>query len=364
MREAQAVPRAGPQGPSADHGGGRAEDDGVEPQYASPPFRQQRLQFRHEQILDVPRGLLQRPHHAIGAVHPDLLHALVDFPHVDVALRLEPPAQGVVVDGHGRVGVVDAVEPAGGQPLLGERALPRRDDVLGVVLARGRVDLVQHVQELAGVGAADGLRHQVVQRVPHGAGLGMAGVEEDQHEVGEVDDVVGDAEDGRALGVGVEAGRIDDDLAAHLRAAAGLELQVGVDAPALAGRQFLDRTAQPVEREARIGVEGEARQHAVFVALGVADHREAVVDGLVPRALQRLADVVVDERGLAGRVGPQQRDHGPPGDARRERLLRFEKAEAVADAVELAEARDGLQQDRVLLGQVLLQAAQAFLQLV
>ena len=364
VREAQAVPLAGPQRPAADGGGEEAEDDGVEPQHPLPPLGQQRLQLRDEQVLDVPRGLLEGADDAVGAVDAHLLHAVVDLLHVDVALRLEPLAQRVVLDGDGGVGVVDAVEAARGQSLLGEGALPRGDDVLGVVLARGGVDLVQDVQELAGVGPGDGLGHEVVQGVPHGAGLGMAGVEEHQHEVGQVDDVVGDAQDRRALIVGVEAGRVDDDLAPDLRLGAGLQLQVGVDAPALAGRQLLDRAAQPVEREAGVGVEGEARQHPGVVAVRVADHREAVVDGLVPGELQILPDVVVDERGLAGRVGPQHRDHRPPRNPGGERVLGLEDAEAVAHAVELAEARDGLQQDRVLLGEVLLQVPQALLQLV
>ena len=364
VREAQAVPLAGPQRPAADGGDEHAEDDGVEPQHPPPPFEQQRLQLRDEQVLDVPRGLLEGADDAIGAVDAHLLHAVVDLLHVDVALRLEPLPQRVVVDGHGGGGVVDAVETARGQPLLGEGALPRGDDVLRVVLARGGVDLVQDVQELAGIGPADGLRHEVVQGVPHGAGLGMAGVEEHQHEVGEVDDVVRDAEDRRALVIGVEAGRVDDDLAPDLALGAGLQLQVGVDAPPLAGRQLLDGSAQPVEREARVGVEGEPRQHPGLVLLPVADDREAVVHGLVPGDLQRLPDIVVDEGRLAGRVGAQHGDHRPPGDARGERLLGLEEPEAMAHPVELAEARDGLQQDRVLLGEVFLQAPQALLQLV
>jgi hypothetical protein len=35
----------------------------------------------------------------------------------------------------------------------------------------------------------------------------VAGVEEDQNQVRQVDDVIRDAQGGRALGVGVEAGR-------------------------------------------------------------------------------------------------------------------------------------------------------------
>jgi len=41
----------------------------------------------------------------------------------------------------------------------------------------------------------------------------MAGIEEDQHQIRQLDDVIRDAQGGGALGVGVEPGGIDQNLA-------------------------------------------------------------------------------------------------------------------------------------------------------
>jgi len=136
----------------------------------------------------------------------------------------------------------------------------------------------------------------MVERVFHGAGLGTPGVEEHQHQVGEVHDVVGHAQNGAALGVGVEAGRVDEDHALERLTGAGLELDVGVDAPPLALLDLLQLLAHLVERVAQVRVQGHARQHAALLVAGVADDRELVVQGVGAGALQRVLQTVVDER--------------------------------------------------------------------
>ena len=98
----------------------------------------------------------------------------------------------------------------------------------------------------------------MAQGVLHGSRLGVARIEEHEHEVREPDDVVGDPQHGGALLVGVEARGVDDDLAAELRARTRFELEVGVDAAALAGRDLLDVAAHLVERKPGVRVEGEA----------------------------------------------------------------------------------------------------------
>ena len=185
--------------------------------------------------------------------------------------------------GSGGVGIVDAVEPARGEPGLGERALPRGEDVLGVVLARRVVDLVEDVEELVRVRPVDGVPHEVAQRVLHRPRLGVARIEEHQHQVGQVDDVIGDAQRRVALLVGVEPRRVDEDLPSQRFAPAGLELEVGVDPPAFAAGHALDVAADLVEGETRIGIEREAGQGARRLVVAEADDGELVVDRLVSR---------------------------------------------------------------------------------
>ena len=149
--------------------------------------------------------MLQDPDDAVGPFHFHLVDALQDRIHVRGAARFETFAQHRVVDGDGRIQVINAVEAAGGETFLRERPLPGTEYLFRVVLPRRIVDLVEDVQELVGVGAAHGVRHQMLQSVLHGAGLGVSGIEEHQHQVRQVDDVIGDLQGCRALLVGVEA---------------------------------------------------------------------------------------------------------------------------------------------------------------
>jgi hypothetical protein len=98
-------------------------------------------------------------------------------------------------------------------------------------------------------------------------------------------------------------GRVDQYLAAQGRAVRGLQLQVGVDARAFAGRHLLDLPADLVEGEARVGVQGDPGQGVGRGVPTEAQHGELVVDGLVAAALQLGFEVVVDERRLAGGKG-------------------------------------------------------------
>ena len=169
--------------------------------------------------------------------------------------------------------------------------------------------------------------------------------------------MVGDAQNRGALLVGVEPWGIDDDLAPDPRTRAGLELEVRVDAPPLAGRDFLDVAAHLVEREPRVRVEGEAGEGARRPLAGAEANRgEAVVHRLVAGELDRLAEIAVDERGLAGREGAEHRDEGPPGDLDREGLVGGKEAQLPCDLVEAPEGAHRVEQDRVLLAQVSFEA--------
>ena len=144
----------------------------------------------------------------------------------------------------------------------------------------------------------DGVPHEMAQRVLHRTGLGMPGIEENEHQVGQIDDVVGDAQGCGALRIGVETRRIDENLASQRFAPAGLELEIGIDPAAFAGGHALDVAADLVEGEARVGVEREAGQGAWGVVGSEADHGELVVHGLVPGRLEPCLQKVVDERRL------------------------------------------------------------------
>ena len=72
----------------------------------------------------------------------------------------------------------------------------------------------------------------MIEGISHRPGFRVAGVEKDDHQIGQVDDVVGDTQGSGALSICVEARRVDQDLAPQLLAGTGLELQIGVDAPA------------------------------------------------------------------------------------------------------------------------------------
>ena len=208
----------------------------------------------------------------------------------------------------------------------------------------------------------DGVPHQMAQRVLHRAGLGMPGIEEHQHQIGQVDDVIGNAQRRGALGVGVESRRIDEYLAAQRFAPAGPELEVGVDPASLAGGHALDVTADLIEGEARVGVEGEAGQGARRIVGSEADHRELVVHGLIPGRLEPGLQEVIDERRLPRREGSEHRDHRPPGDLCGERFLAREDSEPVRHRVELAKALHDIEEQGVLVLQVRLERRNAALE--
>ncbi len=63
---------------------------------------------------------------------------------------------------------------------------------------------------------------QVLKRVVHGPRLGVTGVEKHQHQVREINDVVGDLQRGGTLGIGIKAWGINDDAASYLIARARL----------------------------------------------------------------------------------------------------------------------------------------------
>ena len=105
------------------------------------------------------------------------------------------------------------------------------------------LDLVQDVEELVEVGALQRAGDEMLQRIAHRTGLRMARVEEHEHQVRQVDDVIRDDEGGAALLVGIEARGVDDDLSAELLRTAGLELQVRVHTAAFPLRHLLDVVA-------------------------------------------------------------------------------------------------------------------------
>ncbi len=119
--------------------------------------------------------------------------------------------------------------------------------------------MIKNVKELARVRPANGVGDQVLQGVAHGPRFRVAGVEEHQYQVGKVDDVIGDPQGRGALGIGVKAGGVDEDLAAQGLARASLELEVGVDALTLAGRRHINVLGDLIEREAGVRVQGYAR---------------------------------------------------------------------------------------------------------
>ena len=348
--------------PDSDPGRRRREEHQqprVGPQDALPPGRPGPLERGHGLVADGEGELLQHADYPVRPFHLHLPHPVPDLREIRVALGPEPGAQALVLDRHGGCLVVDLVEAPGREAARGEGALPGPEDLLRVVFPGRVVDLVQDVQELARVGPPDGPLHEVAQGVLHRPRLGVPGVEEHQHQIREPDDVIGDAQDRGPLLVGVEPRGVDDDLAADARARARLELEVRVDAPPLAGRHLLDVAAHLVEREPRIGVEGEAGEGARRPLAGAEANRgEAVVHRLVAGELDRLAEIAVDERGLAGREGAEHRDEGPPGDLDREGLVGGKEAQLPCDLVEASEGAHRVEQDRVLLAQVPFEAVE------
>ncbi len=161
-----------------------AEADGVAPQGAQPPAVDSLGEEGYRLLGDVLGALVQGADDAVGALDLHLPHAAVDLAQVHVALGLEALAFALVLDGNGGVGVVDGVEAAGGQALLAQGALPGGHHVLGIIFPRRGVQLIEDVKELARVRPADGFGDQVLEGIAHGPRLRVAGVEEDQHQVG------------------------------------------------------------------------------------------------------------------------------------------------------------------------------------
>jgi hypothetical protein len=69
----------------------------------------------------------------------------------------------------------------------------------------------------------------------------------------------------------------------------GLQLQIGVDPPALTARELLDFFADLIERKARIGLQREARQHAHLIIGAATNNRETIVHRLVAGLLHAAA---------------------------------------------------------------------------
>jgi hypothetical protein len=89
-----------------------------------------------------------------------------------------------------------------------------------------------------------------------------------------------------------------------------------------------------VKGKPRVRVQGAARQRAVGAFAAETDHRELVVYGLVARALQLAAQVVVDEGGLAAGEGAEDGDHGPPGHPRGDGLVVFQQSQPVGNLIQ------------------------------
>ena len=135
-------------------------------------------------------------------------------------------------------------------------------------------------------------------------------------------------------------------------AVAGLQLQIGIHAGSFTRRDGLEIAAHLVEGEAWIGIQRESGQHALHVVVAVAHDRELVVDRLVARLLELLAEVKIDEGGLTRGERAHDRDHRPPGNPRGEGRGVVQQAEAISYAIEHPEALHDLQQKGVLLRQV------------
>jgi hypothetical protein len=73
------------------------------------------------------------------------------------------------------------------------------------------------------------------------------------------------------------------------RIGTGLQLQRGVDPPALTARELLDSFADLVEMKARIGLQREARQHAHLIIGAATNNGETIVHRLVAGLLRAAA---------------------------------------------------------------------------
>ena len=135
---------------------------------------------------------LQHPHHAVGTLDLDLPNARLDIAEVFITLAFKALPYLFVLQRHCRIARIDPVEPACGKTVLGQGTLPRRHYLFGIILASGIIYLVEDKQNLGRIGPVDSVCDEVLQGIPHGTRLGMAGIEEHQHQVRQVDDTVGD----------------------------------------------------------------------------------------------------------------------------------------------------------------------------
>jgi len=338
--------------------GDDAEPDGIPAQDALTPQPEHLADFRHAHVGHFPGQFFEIADDTVGSLHPDLVHALADTGQVGVALGFEALAQGLVPDRQGGGRGIDAIEFAGGQPVLGQGPLPGAHHLLGIVLPGGDIHLVEHVDEFIGIPTANGGGHEMGEGVAHGPGFGPAGVEKHEDQIRQVHDVIGDPKRCRTLGIGVEPGGIDEDHAAQLFAGAGAQADIGIDASAFAGLHLLQFLAHLVEGEPQVGIERRAGQHPAFAGGIVADDRELVVHGMGAGLLHGEIEIVVDERGLAGGKGAQDGNERPPGDLGNGGLVQAEEPQAPANRVQALEAGHRVHQERIFLLEMLLEAGQ------
>ncbi len=164
--------------------------------------------------------------------------------------------------------------------------------------------------------------------------------------------MVGDAQGRGALGIGIEAGGVDQDLAPQGLAGAGLELEIGIDALAFPGGRQIYVPGYVIKGEAGIRIQGYARQGMGGCLATIADDGEAVVHGLVAATLDLETEEMVDEGRFTRREGAQHRDQGPPGNLGGEGFVRGHQAHGLRHFVQGAEALNRAQEDGVFLGQV------------
>ena len=187
----------------------------------------------------------------------------------------------------------------------------------------------------------------------------MAGIEKDQYEIRQIHDVIRDSQGRGALGIGIEARRIDQDLAANALGITGFHLQVAVDTLAFTFGNLFDVMADAVEGKTRIRVEGNTGKCMAGALLAETDDGEFVVYSLVATPLQFLSEKMVDEGRFSSREGPKDRDQRPPGNLGCKGLLAVKQACLVAYLVELLERLDRLNEYRIFVLQMLFKLFQS-----
>ena len=291
----------------------------------------------------------QHRNDAIVALQFNLVHAAGNFGKIGIAFGAEPFAQRFVFDRDGGFFVVNRVKLPCGQAGLCNCALPCANHLFGIVVFGGGINLVQHIDEFRSVGAFYRVCDQMFQRVLHGTRFRVACIKEHQHQIGQINDVIGDAQGRGALIVSIKAGAVDDDLVLDCILVGGAQLQVAFDMLALALRYFFDLVADPVEWKARVGIQCGAGQGLIggCACRAVADHSEFVIHCLVAGALQFVPDVGVDKGGFARRKCAQHRNQRPPRYARGQRRFTVQQAGFVKQFVKLVIGRQNFQQGRV-----------------